>query len=59
MLKGYRTVIFNSLMATLALLETTDPDFIPEGYGKWITLSAAIGNIWLRAITTTPIGKAE
>lgn len=57
-MKGYRTVVFNSLIATLALLETTDLSFIPEGWGRYITLAAAIGNIWLRAITTTPIGKA-
>lgn len=58
-MKGYRTVIFNAMIATLALLETTDLSFVPDGWGKYVTLGAAIGNIWLRAITTTPIGKVS
>jgi hypothetical protein len=60
MLKGYKTVLFNIVAAILPVLEASGADLGLTGqalalYGLGIT----IGNIVLRYLTTTPIGKAE
>ena len=52
-----KTIIFNGLMATLALVETADLSFLPEDYRGVIVFVAAVGNIWLRLMTNQGIGK--
>ena len=57
MLKGYRTIIFNLIAGTLGILEAADLTFIPDPYGKYILIIVPIVNLWLRTITTGPIGQ--
>ena len=60
-LKGWRTVLFSLLLATIGVLETTDwTSLIPDGPAKgWTLLGIALATAWLRAATTTPIGRKE
>jgi hypothetical protein len=68
-LKGYRTLIFNTIAGTLAALEVALPHLVdvlglpelrgilPQGWLPYYALALCILNIWLRAITTTPMGR--
>ena len=60
-LKGWRTILFSLLLATVGVLEATDwADLVPDGPAKgWTLLAIALLIAWLRAITTTPIGRSE
>ena len=59
-LKGWRTLGFNILAATLMVLQTTDfTPLLPPKY-LWLTgLITVVVNIALRTITNTPIGKSQ
>lgn len=58
--KGWRTIAVNAIAAILPILEMSEmtqilpPDAIP-----WYALAVALINMWLRSITTTPIGAAR
>ena len=58
-MKGYRTLIFNLIMVIVGL---TGAELSPETAKKtaeaFVTLWGA-GNIVLRSVTTTPLGKKE
>ena len=58
-LKGWRTVLFALLVATIGVLEAADwASIVPDGPAKgWILLAIALAIAWLRVITTTPIGR--
>lgn len=68
-LKGYRTLIFNALAAlpvlALELLPVIVPllglpelrAVLPEGWLPWWVLAVTLGNMALRAVTDTPVGK--
>lgn len=59
-LKGWRTVGFAGLTALIAFLSM--PEFqavVPKEYLPWVLLAVAMGNIFLRWITTTPMGRKE
>ncbi len=57
-MKGYRTIIFNGLAAVLPVLELTEfKAVIPDDYLPWYMLAVALGNLYLRTITTTPVGR--
>ncbi|HHX90914.1 MAG TPA: hypothetical protein GX700_14320 [Paracoccus sp.] len=70
-LKGYRTFIFNGVMAALALAVELIPVIlpvmglpevqavVPEDCRPWWVMIVAVGNMWLRAITDTPPGRPE
>jgi hypothetical protein len=60
-MKGYRTLIFNILSAILGVLAATDPSGLglTENQSGVLVTGVAVGNILLRAITTTPIGKKD
>ena len=58
-MKGKRTMIFNGLLATLGVLETADLSFLPAETSGPILIGAALGGVWLRIITTTPVGHSE
>ena len=60
-LKGWRTLLFSLLVATVGVLEVTDwAPIIPEGPNKGLVLILiSIFIAWLRVITTTPIGQKE
>ncbi len=57
-LKGWRTVLFALLVATVGVLEAADwASIVPDGPAKgWILLAIALAIAWLRVITTSPIG---
>lgn len=70
-LKGYRTLIVNTVAGALAALEVALPPLLevlgmpelrgilPEGWLPYYALALALLNIWLRSITTTPVGRRE
>ncbi len=58
-LKGWRTLAFSLLVATIGVAEATNwPQLVPDGPAKgWVLLAIAIVIAWLRVITTTPVGE--
>lgn len=59
-LKGWKTVTFNLLAAIVPILELTElRDVVPEQYLPFYALAVAMGNVYLRSITTTPMGKKQ
>lgn len=64
-MKGFRTLIFNTAIAvlpvlgeTLAFLDVFDwKTILPPEYAGWFILAIGLLNIWLRMITTTPVGE--
>ncbi len=60
-LKGFRTVLFALLLATIGVLEATDwASLLPDGPAKgWVLLGISLVIAWLRAVTTTPIGRSD
>ncbi len=57
-LKGWKTVIVNGLLASLAAMQTmnlVDVFGSHETAARWL-LFITIVNIWLRIITDTPVG---
>jgi hypothetical protein len=58
MFKGWKTVTFNVLAAIVPILELTEiRGVVPEQYLPFYALAVAVGNVYLRSITTTPMGK--
>ena len=56
-MKGWRTLGFSALLATVGVLEVTDfAPLISDRYEGWALLAIALATAWLRAITTTPVG---
>lgn len=66
-LKGYRTILFNVLATAPVLVEiatqiAVDPTvhaIIPPKYMPHYIAAVTIGNIILRAVTNTPLGKGK
>lgn len=59
-LKGYRTVLINAGLALMPILEMSEVlNILPEGYEAPYAILIAIMNLYLRAITTTPIGLRQ
>lgn len=59
-LKGYRTILVNALLMVMPILEMTELLYIlPEGWQNYYAVLMAIVNLWLRSITTTPMGKNQ
>ena len=57
-LKGYRTILVNVLMTVMPVLEMSEIlEIMPEGWENWYAIAMAVINLWLRSITTTPMGK--
>jgi hypothetical protein len=58
MFKGWKTVTFNVLAAIVPILELTEmKGIVPEEYLPFYALAVAMGNVYLRSITSTPMGK--
>ncbi|WP_156098571.1 hypothetical protein [Thermopetrobacter sp. TC1] len=58
-IKGWRTLMFSLLVASLGVFEATDwTNLVPDGphKGYWL-LAIALIIAWLRTITTTPVGQ--
>ena len=66
-MKGYRTILINFSLATLALaaevaswLTTFDwGAWLPPQYAVWAIVTINVANIVLRFVTTTPVGRAQ
>lgn len=60
-MKGYRTILANIVLAAPLVAELfVDPHFgavLPDGWQKWYGLAVVVANMYLRTITTTPLGK--
>lgn len=56
-MKGWRTVLFNVLGIT-SLVATQYGELLPPKVMPYIGLGLGVGNLVLRTITTTPIGKS-
>jgi hypothetical protein len=60
MFKGWKTVTFNVLAAIVPILELTEmKGIVPEEYLPFYALAVAMGNVYLRSVTTTPMGKKQ
>ena len=59
-MKGWRTVTFNVLSTVVPIISLTEwrAVFPSEWLPYWL-LAVAIANIYLRTITTTPMGRAQ
>ena len=56
--KGWKTIIFNSVIAIFGVLEATSwVDVIGEQWGGIVLLAIGLIGVWLRKITTTPVGQ--
>jgi len=59
-LKGWKTVTFNVLAAIVPFLELTElKGIVPEEYLPFYALAVAMGNVYLRSVTSTPMGKKQ
>ena len=65
-MKGYRTVLVNLLQGgilTVFLTMDWQAAGLSEQHATWILGALGVGNVianvWLRAITTTPIGRKD
>lgn len=57
-MKGWKTIVFNLVLALLGVLETTNwVDVIPENWAGVVMLIVGALGLWLRGLTTTPVGK--
>lgn len=64
-MKGYRTIIVNAIAAVIPALEVVGmvaniPEIkgiIPNEWMPWYSAGVAVLNVYLRYITTTPVGK--
>lgn len=57
-LKGWRTIAFNALNALVAIAAMPEvANVLPPSVLPYVMLFAALGNMWLRKVTTTPLGK--
>lgn len=58
LLQGWRTIIFNLITTALAIAAMPEVlNVLPANVLPWVLLANALGNMYLRSITTTPIGK--
>lgn len=59
-LKGWRTIAFNVLATLLPLASLTEwHDVLPKDYLPYYILGVTLGNMILRGLTTTPMGRNE
>jgi len=59
-MKGWRTLTVNAAAAVIPILELTEfSDVLPPHWLPWFVLGLAVANMGLRAITTTPLGRAQ
>lgn len=59
-MKGWRTIAFNVLAAIVPVLELTElKAVIPAEWLPWYMLGVVLANMFLRYLTTTPVGRAD
>ena len=60
MLKGWRTIIINSAIAVLGVLEAAEwVDILPEHWAGLVLIAVGILNNYLRTITNTKVGQTQ
>jgi hypothetical protein len=61
-MKGWKTIVFNVLMIIITALDYSGQlhldQFLPASY-VWLPAVIAATNVWLRAITSTPVFKDQ
>lgn len=58
-LKGFRTLVINIALAIMPILEMSEMlDVLPDGFEAAYAILIALVNLYLRSITTTPVGKS-
>lgn len=59
-LKGWRTMIVNAALSVLPVLQLTEvAQVMPDDWLGWYALIMALINMYMRKITTTPMGKSK
>ncbi len=59
-MKGWRTIVANGFMSIMPILELTElTDVMPAEWLPWYALGMALINMFLRSVTTTPMGRKE
>lgn len=59
-MKGWRTITLNALASVVPILSMTEvANVIPPEWLPWYALALALANMWMRKITTTPLGRAR
>lgn len=57
-MKGWRTIIFNLLVAIFGALEAFRwIDIVPAEWVPIVIAAVGLINVWLRKVTNTPVGK--
>lgn len=57
-MKGWRTIAFNVLSVTVPVVSLMEwRDIFPPAYLPAWMLFVALANVFLRMVTTTPVGK--
>ena len=60
MLKGYKTLLINSLTVVAGILEGKHSiDVIPPDWQAYTVVALALINILLRLMTNTPVGQKK
>lgn len=58
-LKGFRTLVVNIALSVMPILEMSEMlDVLPDDYEAPYAILIALVNLYLRSITTTPLGKS-
>lgn len=58
-LKGFRTLLVNLLLAIMPIMEMSEVfDILPDNFEAPYAIMIALVNLYLRTITTTPLGKS-
>lgn len=58
-LQGRRTQIKETIMGIIGVLIVADWTFLPDNIEGPLVIGASIVGMWLRQVTTTPVGVAE
>lgn len=59
-LKGWRTIAFNVLSTIFPIMSLTEwGAVLPDMWEPYWMLFVALGNTYLRTITTTPVGRSK
>lgn len=57
-LKGWKTILLNIVLSILPILNLTEfREILPDSYLPWYALLVAVLNVWVRTLTTTPVGQ--
>ena len=58
--RGWRTMLFNLVAGIAPVLQLTEVAAVmPAGWLPWYALAMALMNMWLRSVTTTPVGRTS